>query len=209
MRSLAIAVVLLASTRAHAMGSYRQLDLVAWSSDGASALLTSHRSSSMYSGEIYEYVLVGSDAKVEVFTFHDTHDAERPANEHVDRAACERAAGQATRALAARKFRGVTIRRDRCATAEREVVAIGDDAKREVAQSWVVAGRSPRDDGAIDAVQSVDKDWSTRHPRYLAMTTGKLVIALYRVAKDDTYPAEGAAFASTAAGFARIAELLM
>jgi hypothetical protein len=118
------------------MGVYIDLDLVAWSDDGSSALVTRTTSSSAGGGVGHDYILVTSgDKHPVVAAISDTQDPDH-ATEHVDRAACAKAALSLAKAVAAKHFRGVTIHADRCA-AKRDVVAVNAEAARVAATSWI------------------------------------------------------------------------
>jgi hypothetical protein len=202
MRYVLGCLLVLVATPAQAMGRYVGLDLLAWSPDGASALIVRTESSSGQAGSKTDYVLVtADDPRPVVAVFSDHLDPER-ATEHVDRAACQRAADELQRALVARKFRGVTIRRERCKLAARNVLEVGPDAV-EAAGSWVAHPRlrapSALETASWEAAKTIVGDAGDEAD--VAATTGKLILVFSGVNGDNSGPAHAAAFSPTKTGY--------
>jgi hypothetical protein len=209
MRIFVALALVLAAAPAHAMGVYRHLDVIAWSSDGASALLARDTTSSGQVGQSRDFLVVSAkDAAgegVEV-TFTNTLDGDT-AIEHVDPLACVDAAQTLTRALAAKKFKGVAINASACATAARDVVMIGDDAARVAASSWIAAPAhahlSKREAAARAATKLVLGDASD-FPASVAATSGRLYLVVWGINGDDSTGARASAVRPTKAGLALV-----
>src|SRR3954470_3398851 len=94
MRTLLAAALLLAAlaSRAHAMGVYITVTLVAWNTDGTAALVTRDTSSSGAAGSSHEYLIVTADTDPVAFSFDDTTDEAGPASQKITAATCARTA---------------------------------------------------------------------------------------------------------------------
>ncbi len=112
-------------------------DLLAWSSDGNSALLEYHVQPN-YS--LYEIYTAGAN---------DGDHLHVPRAEELDAAKartardeCAATAATLKRSLATHKFRGIEVHADRCAKLPREILTISPDVAREASMSWVAQPRA-------------------------------------------------------------------
>jgi hypothetical protein len=125
------------ATPAQAMGVYVNFDVVAWNDDGTSAIVSRDTSSSGTTGSTHAYILVSAgEPPALVVRFTDLQDPDKQ-TEHIDRAACTKAAAAFATALGARRFHGVTVTAAACGTAARDVVRIDATAARLAALAWV------------------------------------------------------------------------
>lgn len=83
MRLLIAAVVVFAAVPAHAMGSYVNFEVVAWSRDGKSALVERDATSSGMEGERVDYIVITAGREPQIFTTRATLDYDQP---HIDTA---------------------------------------------------------------------------------------------------------------------------
>jgi hypothetical protein len=175
---LASVILLLATSRAYAMGVYTTYSVVAWNSDGSAVLLEREISSSGTAGTSRAYLLfhMGATAPL-VASFTDTQDPDH-ASEKIDQAACEKAADTLGKALDARHFRGVTLDATHCKR-DRAVVRVGKDSAQEAAVSMTAV----RDD------------------TMMASTTGKLIVMMTGQNDDGSQPKHIEVRARTATGY--------
>ena len=129
MKRLLGLAVLLAASRANAMGVYITVNFVAWSGDGGAALLARDETSSATAGAKHEYILVNGTDKPVAFTFTNTLDPDK-AHEQIDKAACTKTADKLTKALAAGKFTGIDVKAASCAGSKRDVVVVSADVAK-------------------------------------------------------------------------------
>lgn len=95
------AAVAAAAPNAHAMGTYINFDVVAFSTDGDAVLLHRTQSSSGTAGRSATYLLVTATSKtVETTSFDDTLDPDK-ATQHVSVAQCEKDAAAFAKKVAA------------------------------------------------------------------------------------------------------------
>jgi hypothetical protein len=123
--AIVAAVVLAVPAAAHAMGSDVMIDLVAWNGDGSAALL--RRATSRDGDHSTTFVVVSADT-TEPFEAAISATMREPGVdvEQLEAAACETAAGELQRTLAAHHFGTVAVRPGRCRTRRRdEVVFVG------------------------------------------------------------------------------------
>lgn len=149
-----------ASTTAHAMGTYITLELVAWSDDGTTAIVKRTTSSSGTAGAATEYILVGTRDAPTVTSFHSTLSPDT-ASEQIDTTACTKAGDAFAQLVTHRRFSGVVLHRDRCKTAERDVVTI-----TPAGASLAAASSVPISEGDGDTM-------ATRTGALLVMFTGE------------------------------------
>jgi hypothetical protein len=202
--TVAAAVALADPSPAHAMGSYISYTLVAWSDDGASALLTEWHASSATAGSSVTYVLVGAAdgaATPARYAFDNTVDPDH-AKQRITAAECGKAAASLASDLTAHHFKGVAVRKDRCTDAGRAtVVTIDATAARTAEMSWVaqpVARRaSPREEAAWKLAATVTAVEPKAAAPDVASTTGKLVLVCYGQSGDSSGPKYCTAFAGT------------
>jgi hypothetical protein len=201
-------LVLLVATPAHAMGTYIDHELVAWSSDGKSVLVHRTTSSSATSGIAERYLLISAGDKSPLtVSFTNTQDPDR-ATQHVDAAACVKAVDQLEGALAAKKFRGVTLRREQCKT-KRDVVVVAADTAREAALSWVATPiertASARETGSVQATKLALASRPDEAADVSSMT-GQLVLVFYGQNGDSSGPAHVVVMQQTTTGYDQLIE---
>lgn len=187
------------------MGTYITHDVVAWSADGASVLIHRTGSSSGDAGTSNHYLLVSAgDPHPLVVSFTNTRDPER-ATEHVGAAACSKAVDELARALAARRFRGVALRREQCKNTKREVVAVSADTAAATAMSWVaspiVRTASPREIASAQAATLAGGE-----PGDVSTTTGALILVSTGINGDSSGPAHVAVMHRTKSGYVRLVD---
>jgi hypothetical protein len=83
MRLFIAATIMFLATTAHAMGSYINFKVVAWSRDGKSALVTRSATSSGRDGMLVDYIVITAGHAPLVFTTEATRDYDEP---HVETA---------------------------------------------------------------------------------------------------------------------------
>jgi hypothetical protein len=141
MRWLLAAAVMLASTTAYAKDAV--LELLAWSSDGNSALLSRYATEADTQGEVYTYMFVtAGEAKPLEVNVHDTLAATKGADATRDKVktdACNTAADTLTKTIAAKKLKGVKVNKANCKSADRRLIDAGE-AHKAAADSWVLTG---------------------------------------------------------------------
>jgi hypothetical protein len=185
MRSLVVAAALCAaSTRSYATAADRQTTLVAWSRDGAAALIEQRTETAR------GYVLVAAGERPIAINVSDLRDDEA-IREQVPLWACLDGAKQLAAAVSAHRFVGVDVRAKNCERAGRNVVTLRSSAARDVKRSWVTvphAGRAPtaREATSWAIVASIAPDYrptddnaSCGEPRGMydvANKSGKLVL---------------------------------
>lgn len=202
MRCLLTVVWLLVPATASAMGSYERFELVAWSRDGRSALVVRTHTSSGTVGSHQSYTLLTTSGEARTFTFTSTEDVDTP-TEHIDRATCETTARAAQRALAERRFSGVTAHPEHCATT-RTVIAVDPAAQNIAAASWVASptdrSPTPRERAGDEARTLVLHD-DPGASADVATRTGDLVLVFYGVNGDSSGPKWCAAVVRTKSGY--------
>ena len=182
LRRLVVAMIVLAANQAHAMGVYINHELVAWNDDGTAALISQTTSSSGTAGMGHVYILVSADgSKPLVVSFDNTMDPDT-ATQHVDELACGKAVDTLHYALAARRFKGVNLRKEQCKGA-RDVVAVTPAATADVTSSIQHVG-----DGI------------------LASRSGALILVLSGENGDSSQPAHVAVYKPSKAGLVAIVD---
>lgn len=202
MRLLLTIAWLLVPATASAMGSYERFELVAWSRDGRSALVVNTHTSSGTVGSHQTYTLLVTTGETRTFTFTSTEDVDTP-TEHVDRATCEATARAAQRALAERRFPGVAVHPERCATT-RDVLAVDPAAQDIAVASWVGSpiyrSPTPRELAGDEARKLVLHD-DPGAPADVATRTGDLILVFYGVNGDSSGPKRCTAVVRTRSGY--------
>ena len=172
-------MILLVASRAHAMGVYITFNLVAWSSDGSSALLVRDEASSGTVGSSHGYVLVSATDKPVTYMETDTLDPDK-ATEKVTPAICKKTGEDLSKALAAKKFKGVDVKAGGCtATVSADVAKA---AKASITDK-------PKAGSPGEAAIKLVNYSSPNAPTQAALTSGKLVLVLYGDNGDSSTPA--------------------
>ena len=166
MRFLAAAAIVFVAVPAHAMGSYVDFEVVAWSRDGKSALVTRTATSSGMEGVRLDYIVITAGREPLVFTTQATKDYDQP---HIDTA---RAAHRLERVAKARGLDGRAVPKVRVPTATERAaidraghVAQDDDSFVTVNGDFVLelSGRNGDESGPAHLVT-----WTKRGSRYVA-----------------------------------------
>lgn len=190
----ATALALGTPAAAHAMGSYTSYDLIAWSEDGAAALLASNHSSSGAAGSSRTYLLVTADTKIPTeFAFTNTYDPDT-AHEKITPAACTKAADALAAMLAKHRFKGVAIHKDRCKVAARDVVAADAAATAIVEASWVAKANARAATTREGTAWELAQREGHADDADVATTGGALVLVMWGQSGDSSGPKNGAVF---------------
>ena len=197
-----VVAVMVFAPRADAMGLYVNFDVIAWNADSTSALVTRDTSGSAMAGSSHDYIVVTAGETAPIITkFTDLADPDK-STEHVDKATCVKAAAAFEKVLAAKHFKGVSIKSDQCSSAKRAVVVVSPDAAQLAALSWLSTPAKRAASARETAGWAADKAAGSGND--VAALTDKLILVFSGGNGDSSWMAHVATYVG---GKAQIADL--